>query len=188
MKAFFAGSAVQPCTATHDPFAPTPITPTTLALVKPVGGLAGRTGSTLTVVLETIIDLERQVVGATLQAEQELPSGSSFGGLRGGYARITSTSLQLHHLSFVSGVQVTGTFPIEHGRLLATDLRIEGSQAAGGTVRVGASAHVSGTLGGHRFDVNLTKVKLARATSSPASVSWTALNPRFRDPVLARVR
>ena len=75
--------------------------------------LGGDAGSTLAVVLDTILDLERQVVGATLQADQELPSGSSFGGLRGGYAQITSSALQLHGLSFVDGVQLTGTFPIE---------------------------------------------------------------------------
>ena len=55
-------------------------------------GCAARAGSTLAVVLDTIIDLERQVIGATLQAEQELPSGSSFGGLRGGFAQITSSA------------------------------------------------------------------------------------------------
>ncbi len=90
VTAFFSGGVVQPCTATQDPFPPTPITPRKLSLVKAVGGVPGRAGSTLAVVLDTILDLERQVVGATLQADQELPSGSSFGGLRGGFARITS--------------------------------------------------------------------------------------------------
>ncbi len=185
VKAFFAGTAVQPCATTSNPFAPTPITPTKLALVKPVGGLEGRAGSTLAVVLETIIDLERQVVGATLQAEQELPSGSSFGGLRGGYARITSSALQLHQLSFVSGVQITGTFLIQSGRLQATDLHVEGAQAAQGLVRVGGGAHVTGTLGGRHFHVDLAKVKLASA-SAPSG--RPGLNVRFREPVLVHAR
>ncbi|MGA9875320.1 MAG: alpha/beta fold hydrolase [Solirubrobacteraceae bacterium] len=176
VKAFFGGVAVQPCAATANPFAPTPITPAKLALVKPVGGLAGRTGSTLAVVLETIVDLERQVVGATLQAEQELPSGSSFGGLRGGYARITSSALQLHRLSFVNGVQISGTFLIQSGRLQATNLHVEGSQAARGLVRIGGGAHVTGTLGGHRFDVDLAKVKLASAHGDPADATWQTLS------------
>jgi pimeloyl-ACP methyl ester carboxylesterase len=188
VKAFFSGEAVQPCASSPNPFAPTPITPTKLAFVKPVGGLTGRAGSTLAVVLETIIDLERQVIGATLQAEQELPSGSSFGGLRGGFAQITSSALRLHHLSFVNGVQLTGDFPVEDGRLLAADLRVEGSQAAVGTVRIGASAHVSGTLGGRRFDVDLAKVKLASANAGPVNASLPALNVRFRRPALARIR
>jgi hypothetical protein len=140
------------------------------------------------VALDTILDLERQVVGATLQADEELPSGSSFGGLRGGFAKITSSALQLHGLSFVGGVQLSGSFPIKDGHLLATNLRVEGSQAARGTIRVGASAHVSGTLGGRRFDVNLAKVKLARAATDNAPTSWPALNLSFPAPALARAR
>jgi pimeloyl-ACP methyl ester carboxylesterase len=185
VKAFFSGEAVQQCAATRNPFAPTPITPTKLSSVKPVGGVAGTPGRTLAVVLETIIDLERQVIGATLQSEQELPSGSSFGGLRGGYARITSSALELHRLSFVGGVQITGSFPVLDGRLQAADIRVEGSQAAGGVVRIGAGVHVTGKLGGRRFDVDLTKVKLASA--SAPSASWPALDVRFRAPALARV-
>ncbi len=185
LKAFFSSETSQQCGATRNPFGPTPITPTKLTLVKAVGGLQGRPGSTLAVVLDTILDLERQVVGATLQADQELPSGSSFGGLRGGFAQITSSALRLHGLSFVSGVQISGVFPIEHGRLRPTDLRVEGSQAARGTIRVGVGAHVSGVLGGLRFDVNLTKVKLARTgTTSTVEVP---LSVRFRAPTLARL-
>jgi pimeloyl-ACP methyl ester carboxylesterase len=186
VKAFFSGTTVQPCAATPNPFAPTPITPTKLSAVKPVGGVAGTPGRTLAVVLETIVDLEQQVIGATLQAEQELPSGSSFGGLRGGYAQVTSSALTLHRLSVVGGVQITGSFPVVDGRLQAADLRVEGSQAARGIVRIGASAHVSGTLGGRRFDVDLAKVKLASAGAP--SASWPALDVRFRAPALAHIR
>jgi pimeloyl-ACP methyl ester carboxylesterase len=186
VTAFFSGAVAQPCPATQDPFPPTPITPTKLALVKAVGGVPGRAGSTLAVALDTILDLERQVVGATLQADQELPSGSSFGGLRGGFARITSSALQLHGLSFVGGVQLSGSFPIKDGHLLAANLRIEGSQAARGTIRIGASAHVSGTLGGRRFDVDLAKVKLARLGTDDAQTSWPAMNLSFPAPALAR--
>jgi pimeloyl-ACP methyl ester carboxylesterase len=161
VKSFFRSGTSNPCRTTHNPFDPTPITPTRLAFVKPVGGLPGRPGSTLAVVLDTIIDLERQVTGATLQADQELPSGSSFGGLRGGFAQITSSSLRLRRLSLVSGVQISGTFLIRHGRLRTTTLRVEGEQASHGTVRIGASPRVSGTLGGLSFDVDLSKVRLA---------------------------
>jgi pimeloyl-ACP methyl ester carboxylesterase len=185
LKAFFSSATAQQCEATHNPFAPTPITPAKLTLVKAVGGLPGRAGSTLAVVLDTILDLERQVVGATLQANQELPNGSSFGGLKGGFARITASALKLHRLSFVSGVQVTGTFVVHKGHLRPADLRVEGSQAAVGTVRVGASAHVSGTLGGRRFDVNLAKVNLARVDSS--NFNGHPLGLLFAEPPLARL-
>jgi pimeloyl-ACP methyl ester carboxylesterase len=186
VSAFFAGGTVQQCPTTQNPFPPTPITPTKLALVKAVGGVPGRAGSTLAVVLDTILDLERQVIGATLQADQELPSGSSFGGLRGGFARITSSALQLHGLSFVGGVGLTGSFPVKDGHLQATDLHVEGSQAARGTIRIGASAQVSGTLGGRRFDVDLAKVKLARAAADGARApAWPGLNLSFPAPALA---
>jgi hypothetical protein len=163
VKEFFSSETAQPCAATQNPFSPTPITPRKITLVKAVGGLTGRRGSTLAVALDTIIDLERQVVGATLQAEQELPNGSSFGGLRGGFAQVTASALRLHRLSFVSGVQLTGTFAVQNGHLRPADIQVEGSQAARGTVRIGASSRVSGTLGGLRFSVNLAKVKLASA-------------------------
>jgi pimeloyl-ACP methyl ester carboxylesterase len=185
VKAFFSGAPVQRCTASQNPFAPTPIVPIKLSSVKPVGGVTGTPGRTLAVVLETIVDLERQVIGATLQAEQELPSGASFGGLRGGYARITSSALELHQLSFVGGVQITGSFPVVDGRPQAANLHVEGAQAARGIVRIGDSAHATGTLGGRHFDVDLAKVKLASAGA--ANTSWPALNVRFRQPVLARV-
>jgi pimeloyl-ACP methyl ester carboxylesterase len=189
LKDFFSSETAQQCGTIHNPFAPTPITPSKLTAVKPVGGLSGAPGSTLAVVLDTILDLERQVVGATLQADQELPSGSSFGGLRGGYAQITSSALRLHRLSFVNGVQITGSFPVVKGHLRPADLRVEGSRAASGTVRVGASTSVSGTLGGHRFDVSLAKVKLARAgtTTATAASGDLPLNLGFPAPPLARL-
>ncbi len=190
VKAFFAGAAVQACAPSVDPLPPTPIVPSRLSLVKPVGSLPGAAGRTLAVVLETIADLEQQVIGATLQAEQELPSGSSFGGLRGGYARLTSSALTLKRMSFVGGVQITGSFPIADGRLRAADLRVEGSRAARGVVRIGDSAHATGTLGGHRFDVNLATVKLARAESAApgdagSTSDWPAPSLRFHQPALA---
>jgi len=190
VKAFFSSETASPCAVTHNPFGPTPVTPTKLALVKAVAGLAGRAGSTLAAVLDTIIDLERQVVGATLQADQELPSGSSFGGLRGGFAQISSTALRLHKLSFVNGVQLSGSFRVEHGRLRPADLRVEGSQAARGTVHIGASARVSGTLGGRHFDVNLAKVRLARTgtTNTGALSSAPSVRLGFPEPGLARLR
>jgi pimeloyl-ACP methyl ester carboxylesterase len=186
LKDFFSSGTAQQCGAIHDPFSPTPVTPSKLTLVKPVGGLAGVSGSTLAVVLDTILDLERQVVGATLQADQELPSGSRFGGLRGGYAQITSSSLRLHRLSFVNGVRISGSFPVVNGHLRPTDLRVEGSRAATGTVRVGASTHVSGILGGRRFDVSLAKVKLARASGTMAPAG-SGLVAHFPAPALSRV-
>ncbi len=185
VKAFFTTGVTTPCTTAQNPFSPTPITPRKLAFVKPVGGVRGRVGSTLAVVLETIVDLERQVIGATLQEAHALPSGSSFGGLRGGYARISSSSLQLHRFSFVPGVQISGKFTIVGGHLRPAILRVEGTLAARGSVRVGAPK-VTGTLGGHHFSVAIAKVRLSRAGAPVAGT--LPLSVRFPQPMLAGVR
>jgi pimeloyl-ACP methyl ester carboxylesterase len=163
IRSFFAAQPVQACTPGPDPFAPTPITPTTLAAVHPAPGVSGRAGRTLTAVLETVLDLNRQVIGATLQADEELPSGSSFGGLRGGYARLGDGTLSLHRFSFVPGIQLSGMLPVREGRLQPSTVLVGGSQAAAGTVRLGTGTRVSGDLGGRRFDIALASVKLSSA-------------------------
>jgi pimeloyl-ACP methyl ester carboxylesterase len=176
VTAFFAdgagGGQVQPCAPGANPFAPTPLTPTKLAYVHPVPGLSGRPSLTLTAVLDTIVDLNRQVVGATLQADAQLPSGSSFGGLRGGYAKLSSSRLQLTRFTFIPGVELSGTFPVSKGQLQTTTLQITGSSAAHGSVRVGSGKQVTGALGGKRFDVNIAKVKLSRADTGASEAGW----------------
>jgi pimeloyl-ACP methyl ester carboxylesterase len=161
VSAFFAGSPVQQCTSSTNIFAPTPIAPTKLAYMRAPSGFGGKPGRTLTAVLDAIVDLDRQVVAATLQAEQELPSGSSFGGLRGGYAKLTSTEAILRGFAFVKGVALSGTFPIENHELQPATIRVSGSSAAAGTVTLSANKRVSGVLGGRRFNVSLAKVKLS---------------------------
>jgi pimeloyl-ACP methyl ester carboxylesterase len=166
VKAFFAGGVgggqIQPCAPTANQFSPTPLTPTKLAYVHPPSGLGGRSGRTLVAVLDTLVDLNRQVIAATLQADAELPNGSSFGGLRGGYARLTSSAATLHDFSFVPGVQLTATFPVKNRALQTANIRVSGKDASAGTVRFGAgSQQITGTLGGRRFDVSLAKVRLS---------------------------
>jgi pimeloyl-ACP methyl ester carboxylesterase len=177
VSAFFAGTAVQPCAPGVNPFAPTPVAPRRLSYVHAPPGLSGKAGRTLTAVLDAIVDLDRQVVAATLQAERELPSGSSFGGLRGGYARITSSAATLHRFSFVSGVALSGTFPVHDHELQPATIRISGASGAAGVVRLAANKRVSGTLGGRRFNVSLSNVKLSRTSPSPHWPSRPVLLP-----------
>ncbi len=168
---FFAPAPVQPCTSTQNIFAPTPLTPTKLAYVHSPPGLGGEPGRTLTAVLDTIVDLNRQVIGATLQADRELPSGSSFGGLHGGYAKIAASKVTLRNLVFVPGVQLNGTIPVREGALQTATIRVTGPTASPGAVTVGSSSkHVTGTLGGRRFDLSLATVKLSR--DIPATSEW----------------
>jgi pimeloyl-ACP methyl ester carboxylesterase len=178
VKAFFAGNTVEPCASSVDPFAPTPITPTKLAHVRAPAGFGGRPGRTLVAVLDTLVDLNRQVIGATLQADAELPSGSSFGGLHGGYAKLTASKAILHDFSLVPGVQLTATFAVRGGELQPANIRVSGKEASPGTVRVGAtSERVSGALAGRGFDVSLAKVTLSRAGAgaSPGAGEWPSL-------------
>ena len=180
VKAFFSaavgGGQIQPCAPTVNQFAPTPLTPTKLAYVHPPATLGGRPGRTLVAVLDTLVDLNRQVIAATLQADAELPSGSSFGGLRGGYARLTSSAATLHDFAFVPGVQLTATFPVKNRELQAANIQVSGKDAAVGVVRFGASSQrITGMLGGRHFAVSLAKVKLASVRAgewpSPAALS-----------------
>jgi pimeloyl-ACP methyl ester carboxylesterase len=180
VKAFFEGAAVQPCAPTSDPFSPTPITPTKLADVQPIPGLAGNAGRTVTAVLDTLVDLVRQVIGATLQAEQSLPSGSSFGGLHGGYARLSRAAVALTDFTLVPGVQLSGTLPASGGRIRAIAVRVSGSAAAHGTVLLASGSRATGTLDGRRFAVSTARAELSRrageqaAWSTGEQAAWSA--------------
>ncbi|HVR05413.1 MAG TPA: alpha/beta hydrolase [Solirubrobacteraceae bacterium] len=197
VKTFFAGGAVQPCTPSTNPFSPTPITPTSLSAVQPVPGLAGRSGRTLTAVLDTLVDLERQVIGATLQAQENLPSGSSFGGLHGGYAQLSRSTVHLVNFTFVPGVQLSGNLLASNGKLHSIVFRVTGPAAAHGTVTISAGEHASGTLAGRRFDVSIAKARLSRAAagSNPSALAaaWAAgapgtLQTGFSQAEVARLR
>ncbi len=165
VEAFFGGAPVQPCKHLPDPFAPTPITPTKLAAIQPVPGVGvgGNRGRTLTATLDTLLDLDREVLGATLQVEQKLPSGTSFGGLHGGYAKLSGSAVGLHNFTFVPGVQLSGTLFDKGGKLSRVTVHISGSAAAHGTVTIASGEHASGILGGMRFSVSTAKAQLSRA-------------------------
>ncbi len=189
---FFAGTPVTPCPLSRNVFSPTPITPTRLAKITPTPGLGGKRGRTVTAVLDTVIDLDRLVVAATLQAEQALPSGARFGGLRGGYAKVNRSAVRLVRFSFVPGVALTGTLPIKKNKLERHPLRVEGARAAHGTVEIGSNHDISGTLGGHRFNVSVANAVLSRALGAtwpgeglPGPVSSEPVAPH---PRLARLR
>jgi pimeloyl-ACP methyl ester carboxylesterase len=169
VEQFFAGAPVSSCGPGTNLFSPTPVTPTTLAAVGPTPGIGGRAGRTVTAVLDTVLDLDRLIIAATLQAEQELPSGSRFGGLRGGYAKISSTGVHLARFSFVRGVTLSATWPIKRGKLQIRPLEVGGGEAAHGTVLLHSDHRVSGTLAGRHFNVAISRAVLARADSASAA-------------------
>jgi pimeloyl-ACP methyl ester carboxylesterase len=184
VSAFFGGAAVQPCKREPDPFSPTPITPTKLASIEPTPGLGGGRGRTLTAVLDTLVDLERQVIGATLQVEQELPSGSSFGGLHGGYAKLSASAVRLNDFTFVPGVAISGALPASGGKLHSITLRISGAAAAHGTVAILSGGHAIGTLDGVHFDVSTARAQLSRVG---ATSEWPTVQVLLKDQ-LGRLR
>jgi pimeloyl-ACP methyl ester carboxylesterase len=171
VKAFFDGTPVQPCQPGPDYFTPTPVTPTRLRYVTPVRGLAARAGRTLTVVLDTLIDLERQVIGAVLQAEQQLPSGSSFGGLHGGYARLSSRAVRMDRFSFIPGVQLDGTVATVGAASRRITVRVVGWAAARGTVTL-TRRRAEGRLGGRRFDVSINGAHISTAGAGAGTGAW----------------
>jgi pimeloyl-ACP methyl ester carboxylesterase len=191
LQAFFAGNAVQPCKPTTNQFGPTPITPTRLASVQPVPGLTGNRGRTLTAVLDTVVDLERQAIGAMLQAQQQLPTGSSFGGLHGGYALLSSSAVLLHDYTFVPGVQLSGTLPVAGARIQEIRVQISGPSASHGLVVIDSHLRASGDLGGRRFALSAAKAHLSsRANRAAGLASLGEISPprRFPLPALARLR
>lgn len=163
VEAFFAGTKVARCNPAADLFSPTPAIPRRLQAVRPIDGISGKRGRTLSAVLETLVDLDRQVIGATLEAERVLPGGASFGGLHSGYAKLTTTTVRLHAFSFVNGVRLNGTFPVSGGKLRSGVVKVAGKAAAAGTVRIGANDRLSGKLGGKRFALNLDHIKVGSA-------------------------
>jgi pimeloyl-ACP methyl ester carboxylesterase len=189
LQAFFAGSPVQPCKPTTNLFSPTPIIPTRLASVQPVPGLAGSPGRTLTAVLDTVVDLERQAIGAMLQAQQQLPTGSSFGGLHGGYARLSRSAVRLHDYTFVPGVQLSGTLPVAGSRIQEIKVQISGPSASHGLVVIDSHLRASGDLGGRRFNLSAAKARLSRADGAAGFTSLGEISPppRFPLPALAQL-
>ncbi len=183
LAAFFSGQPVAPCAGARDVLAPTPVTPRSLSAIHPPARLGGLAGRTLMAALDTLKDFERQVIAATLQADARLPSGASFGGLHGGFARLTASSATLRDLSFVPGVTLSGRFPLRAGRLLTSTVRIAGASAAAGEIRIGSgSKRVTGTLGGRHFDLGLASLRagLARAGGlTPGGAEWPAAIPPF---------
>ena len=159
---FFSGQPIAPCAPSTNPFTPTPLDPTRLSRVRAPHALSGRPGRTLVAALDAILDLSRQVVGATLQADETLPTGSSFGGLRGGYATLASEAVVLHGFSFVPGVDLSGRLSVSGQGVAPAVLRVSGSQASDGDLHLSDDLkRASGTLGGHSFRLSVASVRLS---------------------------
>jgi pimeloyl-ACP methyl ester carboxylesterase len=160
VAAFFAGQVVRPCTATTPQFRPTAIAPTRLA------GLAGagRPGKTVRAVERTLADVGEVFLGIAADHRKAPRVGTQIGGLRGGFARWTSTGIRLRRVQYVPGVTVSG-FAQRGG---TTRVTVSGAAAAHGTVRVLAGGQVIARLGGRRITGRVPAGTLARAAAAAA--------------------
>jgi pimeloyl-ACP methyl ester carboxylesterase len=150
LQAQFAGKSMKPCPAFAPPaiLHPPPLPPRRLADVPAAKGYRGTVGRTLTAVGLTLADFVRQF---TIKLLESLGSGSPSslgslrsGGLRAGWVQLREGKLVFHGYSYVPGVTITGA--IESGKAI---LRVGGSAAAPGILRLNSHRGLTGTLGGH---------------------------------------
>lgn len=165
-----------------------PLAPERLSQVAPARGYRGRAGRTLRAAGLTLADVIRQETMHALRGiafEDEL----RFGGLRAGWVHVTVRSLTLHDYSYVPGVLVSG-------RILAGEavLRIGGSSAAHGTLRLRAHGRLTGTLGGRHVSagrgldlaaVGAAIVRMDAQARHPIAPGGSAARPVARE--LARI-
>jgi pimeloyl-ACP methyl ester carboxylesterase len=165
LQALFKPAPIKPCsggTQLLNLLGLAPLAPAHLLEVAPARGYHGRAGRTLRAVGLTLADLMRQetvhALGGLL-----LANNLRFGALRAGWADATSKALTLHGYSYVPGVVVSGK--IVEGEAV---LRIGGSAAARGILRLRAHQTLIGTLGaqrvstGHSLDLAAVSAAIVR--------------------------
>jgi len=169
LATFFAGSPVGPCPATQNRFPPAPLPPRALSDVAPLQHSSGRSGRTLAAALASLREVRRSIVELALSFGG-LPVGTSFGGLRGGSAQMTSAGARLERYAYVPGVRLSGLVPT--GLLLKDEgasahLQIGGSAAGSGRLVLAAGGRVSGELAGRHISLRVPAA-MARAVAPAA--------------------
>jgi pimeloyl-ACP methyl ester carboxylesterase len=131
---------------------PPALPPERLAAVSAARGYRGRTGRTLQAIKLTLADFSRQLL---LQLLEKAGSSSILsvttldtGGLRAGWAQLTGGAIRFHDYTYVPGVEISGTVKAE-----SATLRIGGSAAARGTLRLGAHHRLVGSLAGRHVQL-----------------------------------
>jgi pimeloyl-ACP methyl ester carboxylesterase len=188
LLAQFAGTPIKACRASGAPAAlrPPPLPPTQLTTVAPTRGYPGRPGRTLHALGLTFSDLGRQLVLQLVEAiasgQLSLGSPLNSGGLRAGWASDAAGRLNLHGYEYVPGVMISGTLSPEEA-----DLRIAGTAAAPGTLRLGRHHKLVGTLGGERVQIGIGRLSLSSPAVSVAFASKLASAPRSLRLEVARM-
>jgi pimeloyl-ACP methyl ester carboxylesterase len=188
LQAMFAGRSVRPCRASPPPPAlvPPPLPPRTLAMVSSARGYGGLPGRTLDAVSLTLGDFVRQLelqlsLGGSAEAPATVLPTLRTGGLRAGWAEFAGGALRLHGYSYVPGMTLSGS--ISSG---LENLRVGGSSAAHGTLRLGPHRSLVGTLGGRHVVLPATSPATAAIVGVDAVESPHPGSRSSRSAVLAR--
>jgi pimeloyl-ACP methyl ester carboxylesterase len=176
LLALFAHKPVRKCTQSKPPalLLPTPLPPRSLGEAPLARGDHGAAGHTAGAVVLTLADFDRQMVLALLEhlGESLLGSPVRTGGLRAGWGGSDRGGLVLHGYSYVPGVTVSGKVTAA-----GASLRIGGSAAVHGTIRIDAHDTLTGTLGGQRIRVAAPKTGGLGASASAGDLQaaqWSA--------------
>jgi pimeloyl-ACP methyl ester carboxylesterase len=177
---FLDGRDPSRCARRPRAVAPAPLPPRRLAALRPVDGLAGRTGRTVTAIVRTLDDATDQLV-AQLLAGSARPR--PFGGLRAGSAVLErGRGLRLRAYAYVPGVTVSGTIPSRGARFAVT---VGGSAAARGRVIVSRRG-LAGVLGGERIVLSARMLGWRAPSASVApSAAAADTSPPLAPPALA---
>jgi hypothetical protein len=97
------------------------------------------------------------------------------GGLRAGYFEAGTSALRLLGYSWVPGVTLSGKVPL---RGTAT-IKIGGSAAARGTIRISERGVVRGKLGGHKVSGRFSGASRVAAAAAAGGPSWQESLRRF---------
>jgi pimeloyl-ACP methyl ester carboxylesterase len=162
LQAMFTGGVgvqpIHPCPTGPPPPVESlaPLPPERLTDVPPAHGNSGRAGRTLQAVELTLADFARQFALQLLETSSGaggisgiVSSSLDSGGLRAGWAQLTKGGLRFHGYSYVPGVTISGTL-----KTGSVTLRVGGSAAARGKLRLGHHEALVGELGGRRVHLN----------------------------------
>ena len=176
LQALFEGKPVRKCTQTTPPplLLPTPLAPLRLAEVPLVRGDRGAAGHTVGAVLLTLADFDRQITLALIEhfSESLLGRTVGVGGLRAGWGDTHSGGLVLHGYSYVPGVTLSGTVTASGAKL-----RIGGSEAVHGTIKIDAHGILKGTLAGQRVRVVAPKASELKRSAVPRDLRTILYGP-----------
>jgi pimeloyl-ACP methyl ester carboxylesterase len=180
LEAQFSGKPVRQCRDRRPPslLLPTPLPPLRLSEVRPAHGEHGPAGRTVGAVVLTLGDFVRQTVLALLEHLGEssgVPSVRT-GGLRAGWGGTVDGKLVLQGYSYVPGVTVSGRISAA-----GATLRIGGSAASHGTIRISAHGKLVGVLDGQRVHISTPRPR-GLGVSGAATVLQSRLTSLLASP------